>query len=143
MEWMKPKNKKKNVDERIGKSKAIFKEMPPAPPPTLFPSSTQSSSNPDNVQLYSQMSQEELDRETHKIVMSMFEFTRSLARAINRGRDEKELEKYIIQETIREVEYLLKEMNKKIYFFYNLVHSFKKIVLVIFFLFLSFPLVWL
>ena len=39
------------------------------------------------------MSEEELDEETHKIVISMFSFARSLARTINWGKDQKELEK--------------------------------------------------
>ena len=50
------------------------------------------------------MSQEELEKETHKIIVSMLGFTRSLAKTISGVSDEKKLEKYIIQESIRELE---------------------------------------
>ena len=68
--------------------------MPPSPP-TPLPCSTQWSSDPDDDdKLYSQMSSEELGKETHKIVMSLFGFARFLARTMNEGTDVKELEKY-------------------------------------------------
>ena len=74
------KNTKEFIEERVEKSKVILKLMPPPKP---SPASTQSSMEPKT--LYSQMYQEQLDIETHKTVMSMFGFAKSLARAINGG----------------------------------------------------------
>ena len=55
------------------------------------------------------MSQEELDMEVHKIAMQQFSFARTLALALNDGKDNKKLEKLIIQESIKELEYLLRK----------------------------------
>ena len=47
------------------------------------------------------MTPDELDPKMHAIIMSMFGFARLLASTINRGRAAKELEKYIINESIK------------------------------------------
>ena len=99
------KQAKEIIDERIKKSKPILKEM--LPPPTPFPLNTQLSSDPDE-RPFHQMLQEELDKETHEVVVSMFGFARTFARTINGRKDEKQLEKYI-EESIPELEYLLKK----------------------------------
>ena len=95
------KQAKEIIDERIKKSKPILKEM--QPPPTPSPLNTQLSSNPDE-RPFHQMLQEELDKETHEVVMSKFGF----ARTINGRKDEKQLERYI-EESIPELEYLLRK----------------------------------
>ena len=48
--------------------------------------------------LFNQMTEEELDKVIHDMVVSQFMFTRTLARALDGGQDQKELEKFIIAE---------------------------------------------
>ena len=57
----------------------------------------------------------ELNNSIYQIVMQMFGFARTLAHTINGGKDKKNIEKYIIAETIKELEYLLKIIDKKIF----------------------------
>ena len=52
------------------------------------------------------MTEEELDKVIHDMVVSQFMFTRALARALDEGQDQKELEKFIIAEFIKEFEFL-------------------------------------
>ena len=52
------------------------------------------------------MTEEELDKMIHDMVVSQFMFTRTLARALDGGQDQKELEKFIIAEFIKELEFL-------------------------------------
>ena len=49
----------------------------------------------------------------------MFLLARSFTRKINGERDEKELEKYIIEKPIRELEYLLQKNEQKIFLIVN------------------------
>ena len=56
------------------------------------------------------MTQEELDDATHKTVVEQFAFICTFTRALNGRRDQKELQKFIIQERIS-----LKKKNKKNY----------------------------
>ena len=53
-----------------------------------------------------EMSEEELNEESHKIVVSMFSFARTLAWTVNAN--QKELENFIISETIKELVFHLK-----------------------------------
>ena len=99
------KQAKEIIDERIKKSKPILKEM--QPPPTPSPLNTQLSSNPVE-RPFHQILQEELDKETHEVVMSKSGFARTFARTINGRKDEKQLERYI-EESIPELEYLLRK----------------------------------
>ena len=63
---------------------------------------------------FNQMSETESNYLTHKIVVQQFAFTRVLACALSRGQSNRDLEKYIIQESIKELEFLLdKKMNEK------------------------------
>lgn len=55
------------------------------------------------------MSEMELNNEAHKIVIQQFAFARTLARALNNGRNNKELEKFIIKESIKELKFVLKK----------------------------------
>ena len=51
---------------------------------------------------------------THKIVVQQFAFARVLACALSGGQNNRDLEKYIIQESIKELKFLLdKKMNEK------------------------------
>ena len=60
------------------------------------------------------MSQQELDDATQNIVGHQFALACTMASALNRGRDKKELEKYIMQESIKELDFVLKKkMNQK------------------------------
>ena len=60
------------------------------------------------------MSQQELDDATQNIVVHQFALACTMASALNRGRDKKELEKYIMQESIKELDFVLKKkMNQK------------------------------
>ena len=62
------------------------------------------------------MSQQELDDATQNIVVHQFALACTMASALNRGRDKKELEKYIMQESIKELEFFLKKkMNQKMF----------------------------
>ena len=56
--------------------------------------------------LFNQMTEEELDKVIHDMVVSQFMFTRTLARALDGLQDQKELEKFIIAEFIKELEFL-------------------------------------
>lgn len=56
--------------------------------------------------LFNQMTEEELDKMIHDMVVSQFMFTRTLARALDGLQDQKELEKFIIAEFIKEFEFL-------------------------------------
>lgn len=58
------------------------------------------------------MSQQELDDATQNIVVHQFALACTMASALNRGRDKKELEKYIMQESIKELEFFLKKKNE-------------------------------
>ena len=49
--------------------------------------------------------------------MQMFGFARTLACTINGVKDQKNIEKYTVAETIKELEYLLKKQTKKFIFF--------------------------
>lgn len=66
------------------------------------------------------MSQEELVDVTHKIVMQHFAFAHSLAHALNGGHNQKEMGKFIIKESIKELEYLLKK-NDLLFFYCNIL----------------------
>ena len=103
---------KQIVHNKIEKPTPLLKEMPPptVPPPTSHSSSNQCYHNNDGMSTkqFSQVIEEELDEETHKVVISMFSFARSLSRTINGGKDQKELEKFIINGTIKELEFHLK-----------------------------------
>ena len=55
------------------------------------------------------MSQQELDDATQNIVGHQFALACTMASALNRGRDKNELEKYIMQESIKELEFFLKK----------------------------------
>ena len=59
------------------------------------------------------MSQQELDDATQNIVGHQFALACTMASALNRGRDKKELEKYIMQESIKELEFFLKKNEPK------------------------------
>ena len=60
------------------------------------------------------MSETELNDLTHKIVVQQFAFTRVLASALSGGRNNRDLEKYIIQDSMKEFEFLLdNKMNEK------------------------------
>ena len=54
------------------------------------------------------MSEMEVNNEVHKIVIQQFAFAKTLARALNNGRNNKELEKFIIKESIKELKFVLK-----------------------------------
>ena len=56
--------------------------------------------------LFNQMTEEELDKMIHDMVVSQFMFTRTLARALDGLQDQKELEKFIIAEFIKKLEFL-------------------------------------
>ena len=56
------------------------------------------------------MSEDELNDLTHKVLIQMFAFSRTLACALNGGQNHKESENYILKESIKELEFLL---NKK------------------------------
>ena len=55
------------------------------------------------------MSEMEVNNEVHKIVIQQFAFAKTLARALNYGRNNKELEKFIIKESIKELKFVLKK----------------------------------
>lgn len=55
------------------------------------------------------MSEMEVNNEVHKIVIQQFAFAKTLARALNNGRNNKELEKFIIKESIKELKFVLKK----------------------------------
>ena len=55
------------------------------------------------------MSEMEVNNEVHKIVIQQFAFAQTLARALNNGRNNKELEKFIIKESIKELKFVLKK----------------------------------
>ena len=80
------------------------------PPPTLaiVPPTPE-----EEEKLFSQMSQQELGDVIHNIVMHKFSFARKLASALNGGHDHKELEKFIIEESIKELEHLLLKKGTK------------------------------
>ena len=108
--FKKKKKKKKKMAENLcqnskEKWKAkenVLKDLPLPTPATVPPT-------PNEEKEFLQMSQEELDMEVHKIVMQQFSFARTLALALNDGKDNKKLEKLIIQESIKELEYLLRK----------------------------------
>ena len=56
--------------------------------------------------LFNQMTEEELDKVIHDMGVSQFMFTRTLAKALDGLQDQKELEKFIIAEFIKELEFL-------------------------------------
>ena len=55
------------------------------------------------------MSEMEVNNEVHKIVIQQFAFAKTLACALNNGRNNKELEKFIIKESIKELKFVLKK----------------------------------
>ena len=60
------------------------------------------------------MGETELNDLTHKIVVQQFAFTRVLASALSGGWNNRDLEKYIIQNSMKEFEFLLdNKMNEK------------------------------
>lgn len=67
---------------------------------TDSPATITQSSNDDNGKFFSQMTPDELHPKMHAIITSMFGFAGLLACTINGGRTAKELEKYIINESI-------------------------------------------
>ena len=56
-----------------------------------------------------EMLQQELDDATHKVVVQMFTFAHTLACVLNGRCDENELQNYIIEESIKELDFLLKK----------------------------------
>ena len=74
------------------------------------PSSSQPLPDDDNKDL-SEMSEQELDDVTHKVVVQMFAFARTLECTLNGGCDHKELQNHITEESIKELEFLLKKKN--------------------------------
>ena len=72
------------------------------------PSSSQPLPDDDNKDLF-EMSEQELDDVTHKVVVQMFAFAHTLACTLNGGYDQKELQNYITEESIKELEFLLKK----------------------------------
>ena len=100
------KNPKLLLLKKIQSNEHVLKEMPP--PPT--PSTWQPVSQWDDDKDFSQMSQQELDDATHKIIVQHFTFARTLARTLSGRCNQKELEKFIIQESIKELKFTL---NKK------------------------------
>ena len=91
-----------NSKEKWKAKENVLKDLPLPTPATVPPT-------PNEEKEFLQMSQEELDMEVHKIVMQQFSFARTLALALNDGKDNKKLEKLIIQESIKELEYLLRK----------------------------------
>lgn len=59
------------------------------------------------------MTQEELGKLTHDIVQQQFSFTKTLTCTLNNGCNQKELKIFIIKESIKELEYLLKKTEQK------------------------------
>ena len=100
------KNPKLFLLKKIQSNEHILKEMPPP----LTSSTWQPVSQWDDDKDFSQMSQLELDDATHKIIVQHFTFACTLARTLSRRCNQKELEKFIIQESIKELEFIL---NKK------------------------------
>lgn len=91
-----------NSKEKWKAKENVLKDLPLPTPATVPPT-------PNEEKEFLQMSQEELDMEVHKIVMQQFSFARTLALALNDGKDNKKLEKLIIQESIKELEHLLRK----------------------------------
>ena len=89
------------IKQRIESNKDILKEMPPT-------FSSQPLPDDDDKDL-PEMLQQELDDAIQKIVVQMFAFARTLACALNGRRDQNELQNYIIEESIKELEFLLKK----------------------------------
>ena len=59
------------------------------------------------------MSQQELDDATQNIVVHQLALACTMESALNRGRDKKELEKYIMQESIKELEVFFEKKNEQ------------------------------
>ena len=55
------------------------------------------------------MSKEDLEKTIHEIVIGQFLFAKTVARIYNNGPENKEMENFIIEETINELEFLLKK----------------------------------
>ena len=58
---------------------------------------------------FSKMSKEDLEKTIHEIVIGQFLFAKTVARIYNNGPENKEMENFIIEETINELEFLLKK----------------------------------
>ena len=58
---------------------------------------------------FSKMSKENLERTIHEIVMGQFLFAKTIALIYNNGPENKEMDKFIIEKTINELEFLLKK----------------------------------
>ena len=93
-------------EQLIEKNKDVLKELPPPTPST----STDLLSQWDKDKKFKDMSEDELNDLTHKVLIQMFAFLRTLACALNGGQNHKEFENYILKESIKELEFLL---NKK------------------------------
>ena len=93
-------------EQLIEKNKDVLKELPPPTPS----SSTDLLSQWDKDKKFKDMSEDELNDLRHKVLIQMFAFSRTLACALNGGQNHKELENYILKESIKELEFLL---NKK------------------------------
>ena len=74
------------------------------PPPTL---ATVPPTPEEEEKLFSQISQQELGGVIHNIVMHKFSSARKHGCALNGGHDHKELKKFIIEESMKELEHLL------------------------------------
>ena len=102
-------------EQSIEENNDILKDLPPPPPPPPTCSTYQLLSHVwDEDKDFNQMSETELNDLTHKIFVQQFAFARVLACALSEGWNNRDLEKYIIQESIKELEFLLdKKMNEK------------------------------
>ena len=58
---------------------------------------------------FSKMSKENLEKTIHEIVMGQFLFAKTIARIYNNGPENKEMDKFIIEKTNNELEFLLKK----------------------------------
>ena len=65
------------------------------------------------------MTEDEKDKAAYNIVMSQFMFARTLSCALSRGHRNQELERLIIDETIKELDFLVEKKIKLVKYYFK------------------------